>query len=190
MDRSSSNVIPEIVQEHFDTYRFLWSQRQSALRSPDFTVDDLARLEARMEAHLDGLLVAGEGAMSLVEANLAAEDAFAVLAAALVLLAFERDDAATKVAEALLQAQGPQLDGLRQALCFGDITRIVPRLRELFASHSALTAAVAAEALAFHGRLDASSLRLAALLGDADPAVRRVAWRVVAILDSASRRSR
>jgi uncharacterized protein (TIGR02270 family) len=190
MGRTVGQVLPNIVQQHFDTYRFLWSQRQGALRSPDFTEGDLARVEDRMEAHLDGLLVAGEHAITLLEANLAGDDASAVLAAAFVLLAMDRDDAAAKVVEALLQAQGSQIDGLRQALCLGDITRIVPRLRELFASPSTLAAAVAAEALAFHGRLDASSLRLAALLSDEDPAVRRVAWRVVAILDSADRRNR
>jgi uncharacterized protein (TIGR02270 family) len=188
MEPAVGNFIPEVVQRHFDTYRFLWSQWQSAVRSAGFTLRDLSRVEERMEAHLDGLIVADEHRGILLEASLTAEDPAAVLAAAYALLRLDRDDAAAKVVEAILQSQGPQIDGLREALCLGDIARIIPRLRELFASDSPLAAAVAAEALAFHGQLETGSMRLAALLGDENPAVRCIAWRVVAIVDSADRR--
>jgi uncharacterized protein (TIGR02270 family) len=188
LDCSRARVMREVVAEHFEHIRSLWRERHRALQSPDYTLGELSQLEERIDAHLDGLRIAGERAISMLKATLEGDDMSAISAAAFVLLMLERDDAAAKVVEAILQSQGPQIDGLRQALCLGDIARIVPRLRELFASDSSLPAAVAAEALAFHGQLETGPMRLAALLGDENPVVRCIAWRVVAIVDSADRR--
>jgi uncharacterized protein (TIGR02270 family) len=188
--RAAAVIIPEIIREHFESYAFLWRQWLAARRSPDFVAAELAPFEERMEAHLDGLLVAGERALPLVEAGLTDEAAAAALAAGYALLAMDRDDAAAKVADALALAKGPVLEGLRDALCLGNPARLLPRLRELLASPSALAAVTAAEVLAFHGHLDPSSGRLASFFTDGDPAVRRAAWRIVALLDSSNPRGR
>lgn len=187
MSNSSSGVIPEIFQQHLDSYQFLWRQWQDARGSPDFTLRDLARLEARMEAHLDGLLVAGENVAPMLEPSLSGDDRAAALAAAYVLLAMGRDEFAAKVLDAFRGAQGPALEGIRDALCLGNVTRVLPQLRELFTSSPAPIAVAAAEVLAFHDRLEAASARAAGFLTHDDPAVRRAAWRVASLLDSGSR---
>jgi uncharacterized protein (TIGR02270 family) len=49
-------AIPEIVQHHLEEAGFLWQLRQRAVLSAEYTLDDLAGLDERLEAHLEGLL--------------------------------------------------------------------------------------------------------------------------------------
>src|SRR5262245_5057860 len=57
--RSTSIVIPDIVDQHAAEAAFLWRQRDRATDQPHFTLRHLAKLEERIEAHIDGLRVAG-----------------------------------------------------------------------------------------------------------------------------------
>ena len=59
-----SVTVPEplwdIVEEHLDEAEFLWEQWEHALLAPNYTLDELADgPEARLLAHLDGLVVGG-----------------------------------------------------------------------------------------------------------------------------------
>src|SRR5947209_8673977 len=62
-----TRVIPEIVSQHAEEAAFLWGQRAAAVRAPHYTLTDLARLEERLEAHLDGLRVNGEAGWELAK---------------------------------------------------------------------------------------------------------------------------
>jgi len=187
---AGTEIIPEVVEEHLATYILSWQQWQAAVRSPDFTARNLARLEERMLAHLDGILVAGAGAVPMLHERLAAEEVGPVLAAAYALLAMDRKETDEKVLAAFAEATGPALDGLRIALCLSQARRILPRMREVLESAPVLTAVAAAEVLASQSELDPSSPRLSRLLADEDVGVRRSAWRVAAILDSTVRQKR
>src|SRR5690242_4412825 len=44
-----------VVGRHADEASFLWLLRDGAVRAPHYTLRDLARLDERVEAHLDGL---------------------------------------------------------------------------------------------------------------------------------------
>jgi hypothetical protein len=44
---------PDLMPEHLEMLEFLWSQRESVLSAPDWTLGDLAELEERFDAHLD-----------------------------------------------------------------------------------------------------------------------------------------
>jgi uncharacterized protein (TIGR02270 family) len=54
-----SQVIAEIVDQHAEEAAFLWLLRENATSAPHYTLADLARLDGRVEAHLDGLATAG-----------------------------------------------------------------------------------------------------------------------------------
>ena len=57
-------VLPDIVRQHAEMAAFLWTVYDyhllHPLENPDMDEDRLARLIERLEAHLDGLRVAGD----------------------------------------------------------------------------------------------------------------------------------
>ena len=62
--------INDILEEHIDEATFLWLQRAGAVDQPNYGPTQFADLDERLEAHIDGLLVAGEAGWSLAEAAL------------------------------------------------------------------------------------------------------------------------
>ena len=178
-------VIPEVYEKHLEEFQSLWQQRRELLFSPELKPGDLREWEQRIEEHLDALLVPGEAITPVVEEALSADEPGVVFAAAFGLLRLERQSAAELVLGALLEAEGEPLEGIGKAMCHGPIELIEDRLRDAVTSMPAPIAVAAAEALAFHGRLDPKADRLAEFFQDEDPAVRRKAWRVAAMLDSA-----
>jgi len=55
--------LPRIIERHADEAAFLWDQRRRAVRSPVFDLPSLTLLDARLDAHLEGLVVAGEAGL-------------------------------------------------------------------------------------------------------------------------------
>jgi uncharacterized protein (TIGR02270 family) len=177
--------IPDILDEHADELPFLWSQRRSALRSPRHSAHSLARLERRIEAHVQGLLVVGESAVPFIEPYLSGHDTNRAFAAGHVLLRSGAADQADRVFGAFERAGASpsRLDGLRQAICQGPIGPILPGLQRLVRSADDLVAVAASEALAFHAALELRMARLLDFLRSPSPNVRQAGWRVVALLD-------
>jgi uncharacterized protein (TIGR02270 family) len=87
---AATAIIPHIVEQHVEEAAFLWSQRAAAVVAPHYSLKDLSRLDDRLEAHIDGLRVAGEPGWELCEAALEDDDPGLVFAAAV--LAFEAQD--------------------------------------------------------------------------------------------------
>src|SRR5579872_3724485 len=52
--------IPSVLARHAEEAAFLWLLRDRAVRSPQYNLRSLSELDQRVEAHLDGLRVAGE----------------------------------------------------------------------------------------------------------------------------------
>lgn len=53
-------VIPTVLSRHAEEAAFLWLLRDRAVARPQYTLSTLTELDQRVEAHLDGLRVAGE----------------------------------------------------------------------------------------------------------------------------------
>jgi len=172
--------IPAIAEQHYEELQFLWTQRRQALHSAAYTMREMTRLEERIEAHVQGLLVLGEHLSDFVAPGLASSDEMAAFAAAYALLRSGTEKALERVRDALLSAEGPRLEGVREALAHGPAQPLIALLQSLFTSAAPPLAVAAGEALAFHRALQLSAEQLTPLLRDEAPAVRRGAWRIAA----------
>ena len=54
-----SEILAHVVGAHAEDVPFLWLQREQAVHEPHFNLRELATLDGRVEAHLDGLRIAG-----------------------------------------------------------------------------------------------------------------------------------
>jgi uncharacterized protein (TIGR02270 family) len=77
----------EVIDQHAGDAAFLWSSRDRAVRAPHYRLVDIARLDERLEANLDGLRIAGETGHEYAEKQLAPDATGTMFAAAV--LAFE-----------------------------------------------------------------------------------------------------
>ncbi len=174
--------LQSILEEHFEELQMLWELRQSALRDPDYTVVDVAELDERIEAHVDGLVLGGENAVPILEEGLGGDEPSMAFAAGYVTLRIGQQELADKMMDVFLEAQEGQLDGLRQALCHGPVGLVGDPLTSAHETGPPEVAAAAAEVLAFHGQLRRESGRLAEFYAHENPSVRRTAWRITAMI--------
>ena len=89
-------IIEDIITQHAEEVSFLWLLRDLAIRAPHYSLLELAELDDRLEAHIDGLRIAGEGGWMICQEQLGWEEVAELFAAAF--LAFEsRDDARIQI---------------------------------------------------------------------------------------------
>lgn len=179
--------IHDILVEHVEELEFLWAQRCARLNSSVHTLRDVAELNERIEAHVQGLLLARSMLPELLAPELLEPRRSNAFAAAFPLLRLREPRAAAQVTAAFAEAGGAALAGLRDALATAPVDLTVIALREQFAAGTAPRAAAAAAALAAHKAMDPLAPRLQALLDDADAGVRAQAWAVVARVDPPGR---
>ena len=58
--KPAQSVIPYIIDQHAEEAAFLWLLRHNAVYAPHYNLNDLAKLDNRVEAHIDGLRIAGD----------------------------------------------------------------------------------------------------------------------------------
>ena len=66
-------IIPVIIEQHAEEASFLWLLRDSAVNESHYSLSDLANLDNRVEAHLDGLRIAGDEGWETCKETLALE---------------------------------------------------------------------------------------------------------------------
>jgi len=86
----SALVNREVVEQHADEASFLWLLRDDAVRAPNYNLQDLADLDERVEANIDGLRIAGDVGWEYCETGLEKEEPGEVFAAGVI--AFESTD--------------------------------------------------------------------------------------------------
>ncbi|QJI29071.1 TIGR02270 family protein [Pseudomonas sp. ADAK18] len=81
------NTLPVVLDLHAEEASFLAILRDYALRAPHYDLDDLGKLEDRIDAHLDGLRIAGPAGLETLLAQLGPHTVGEIFAS--VVLAFE-----------------------------------------------------------------------------------------------------
>lgn len=139
----------DILEEHLDEAAFLWSRWEQVLVAPHYTLAEVAGLEARLLAHLDGLVLGGPAvAARLLEPALESEEPERACAAALCLLAEENNPdwgvISRWFSKEIEQVPAPML----RALMLCGRTGLQEQLSPLLKTHGLLVQAAIVELLA------------------------------------------
>ena len=162
-------IIAEIVSQHAEEAAFLWLLRSNAVSAPHYALKDLAKLDSRIEAHLDGLRVAGEPGWELCKAALGNEENGEVFAAST--MAFESGVESRIQAVLDVVQKKPELStGLISALGWIPYEQVAPHIDQLLRSESPIIQRVGLAAKAVH-RKDPGSI-LQAMLASSDAPLR------------------
>jgi hypothetical protein len=157
--------IPDLIGVHLENLESLWHQRHAILFSSTHHAWDLRRVDTRIAAHADALVLAGEAAFAALGQGLGGETSGMVCAAAHVLLLGETH--ARSVWGLVPAAAGPAREGLLQALRAGPIGPLLADLQQAALAADQRLAFAAAEVLAIHG--------------ETEPAARVVTGRIASV---------
>jgi uncharacterized protein (TIGR02270 family) len=162
------------VEQHAEEAAFLWLIRSRAVDMPQRALEDLAELDDRVEAHLDGLRIAGAASWELCRTTLSQTDAGEIFATAI--LAFESGDASRIGAALEVGSASPELArGIISALGWMPFEQAGKHIYQLFCDQSPRLRRIALASSAAHRRDPGQPLIDA--LGADDPALRARALR-------------
>jgi uncharacterized protein (TIGR02270 family) len=170
--------IPDILEEHLEELQFLLARRPVLIRSPIAHLRDLADLDERILAHLDGVLAVGEPAVTPLTALLSSDDPAAIHAATFALAHLPGSAAGDVLAATFAKASAEALIAVAGALrlCQGPI---VVQLADTRLQDADPLARVLSAGLVSRSRGAAPrDAWLAEFLRDANPLVRQHAWRL------------
>jgi hypothetical protein len=180
MLRPAGQPITALYQTHLDEIQDFLCRRPRTLRSPDYNLRSVRLFDARLEAHVDALVVAGASAVPYVLDTLDLGTEFGAAAAGLVLArAEERGIDLRPLFEKVPDASPDVLAGLRTGLVFSPLSRTRAPLMELLAHGDARTRAFVIDVLAAHDEA-VETAKLAELTLQPDPVVRMAVWNAAA----------
>ena len=159
-------VVATIVSQHADEASFLWTLRSGAVAASHYSLDDLARLDGRVEAHFDGLRIAGEEGWSLLEERLAFEESGEVFTASV--LAFETKNEARiqKVVE-LVTAEPALAEGMISALGWLTFEQVAGHIQNFVAADSPVLRRIGIAGYAAHRQNPGAALNTVLTSDDA-----------------------
>ena len=149
MEQVNSTIIQSVVEQHAEEAAFLWLQRDAAVRAPHYSLDDLADLDDRVDAHLDGLRIAGDESWEICKESLAWEEPGEIFTVAF--LAFE--NGIEERIQAVLEAgsQEPDLKrGIISALGWLPYTQTEKYIQKFLTSESSYMCTIGIAACAVH----------------------------------------
>jgi uncharacterized protein (TIGR02270 family) len=173
----SALVNRRVVQEHVSEAAFLWMQRERAVGAPHYRLDHLVKLDARVTAHLEGLVLSGTVGRQMADQQLGTADPGSLFVAAH--LAF-RDGDARRMSQALQIALADPvlLPALTAALAWMDRDGGAPWLDRLTASRVPVHRTIALGVRALR-RDPAATQYVSTGARDTDPELRARALRAI-----------
>jgi len=177
-----SAVIPHIIDQHAEEAAFLWLLRHNAIYAPHYNLKDLAKLDNRVEAHIDGLRIAGDYGWETCCNNLEFKGAGEVFAAGL--LALEGNDTSRINQVYQLVEEAPEtVTGLVSAFGWVEPRLLQGKVSGLLVSNNPLWRRVGIAACAIHRVNPGKYLDQA--ISDDDPLLKARAFRAAAELGRA-----
>jgi uncharacterized protein (TIGR02270 family) len=142
-------TIPVIIEQHAEEAAFLWILRSHAVHAPHYRLKDIAKLDNRVEAHLDGLRISGHEGWKLCEQALEIGESGEVFAAGL--LALESKDR-QKFDKLMVVAENSEeaVKGLISAFGWVEPSRLTGIVKYLLASNSSVHRRIGIAACAVH----------------------------------------
>lgn len=142
-------TIPHIIEQHAEESAFLWILRSHAVHAPHYRLKDLAKLDNRVEAHLDGLRIAGAEGWELLEQALKIGEAGELFAAGL--LALESRDP-QKIAKVISIAETADEAGKGLVSAFGwtQPAKLAGTVKQLLDSGSSFQQLIGLSACSVH----------------------------------------
>ncbi|RON13131.1 TIGR02270 family protein [Pseudomonas frederiksbergensis] len=165
-----------VVTEHADEASFLWSTREQAALAPHYHLDQLALLDERVLAHLEGLRVAGETGLQLATQALGDLNSGTLFVAGWLAFALQNREAMSHTFSIALS--DPELsDALISALSWLDWDDLEPLLQRL--AESPLSAHRAVDLAVRVAQGIPARQTIIAALNDPDPQLRARALRAI-----------
>lgn len=157
-------VIPHIIDQHAQEAAFLWLLRNNAVNAPHYDLNDLAKLDDRIDAHLDGLRISGDYGWTVCSENLQIKESGEVFAAAILALegqSIERINLVYNIVE-----DAPEtLNGLVSAFGWVEPHNLQGKVNGLLVSENPLWRQIGLAACAIH-RVDPGKYLEQAILDD------------------------
>ncbi|MGD7036373.1 TIGR02270 family protein [Methylotuvimicrobium buryatense] len=164
----TKRIIPQILEQHAEETAFLWILRSYAVYAPHYRLEDLAKLDSRIEAHLDGLRIAGSEAWQLCEEALKFGEPGEVFAAGILALESKYANRLERVLETVTQFP-EALRGLVSAFGWVAPQRLAGTVKSYLTSDSPLLIQIGIAACAVH-RADPSLVLAKTIADDQAPA--------------------
>lgn len=166
-------VLDHILMQHADEAAWLWTVRKRALCAPHYKLKHLVGFDDRLDAHLDGLLVAGEAGWRLCETQLDDQGPGEMFAAAVLALRMGQDPKMDRLLT-LAEVVPSMRPGLTSALGWV-ASKQLPHIKRLLGSPAPIQRWLGVTCASLH-RIDIGSA-LAILMDDLDENVRIRALR-------------
>ena len=138
-----------IANQQAEGASFLWELRSGAVAAPHYNLADLAKLDQRIEANLDGLRVAGDTGWEICKEALSDGQSGEVFAAAVLALESGNKNRLETVLEAGTASPGLSR-GLISALGWLTFQQAAPHVQQLLAASSPASRRVGIAASAIH----------------------------------------
>ncbi len=140
---------PSVLGQQAEGASFLWELRFGAVAAPHYNLADLAKLDNRIEANLDGLRIAGDAGWEICKESLSTGQSGEVFAATVLALESGNKDRLDTVLKA--GTASPELSrGLISAIGWLTFQQTAPNIQQLLASSSAASRRVGIAASAIH----------------------------------------
>jgi uncharacterized protein (TIGR02270 family) len=176
-------VIETVIQQYGDQVPMLWLLRRAATKSPHYSLADLVKADGRVEAHLDGLRIAGDDGWTFCEEQLAAKEAGEVFAGGVIAFESGRAERIAKVIS-VVEEESATADGLVSALGWLTFEQAQRSIQDLLRSDHPIRQRVGIAAAAVHRRYPGESL--ARFVRAENPALRARALKAIGELGDAS----